>query len=92
MASRQVYFRIHTKGYSSGWSSDDDRSAFKGGEPPSVPRAGMNTQTWPQWGLRRGYQRPAEPLSAPHQLQRGNQEGQYPAATGTNVEITNLSL
>lgn len=29
MAYRQVYFRIHTKGYSSGWSSDADRSAFK---------------------------------------------------------------
>ena len=29
MAYRKVYFRIHTKGYSSGWSSDTDRSAFK---------------------------------------------------------------
>ena len=29
MAYRQVYFRIHTQGYSTGWSSDDDRSAFK---------------------------------------------------------------
>lgn len=29
MAYRQVYFRIHTKGYPSGWSSDADRSAFK---------------------------------------------------------------
>ena len=29
IAYRQVYFRIHTKGYSSGWSSDADRSAFK---------------------------------------------------------------
>ena len=29
MAYRQVYFRIHTKGYASGWSSDTDRSAFK---------------------------------------------------------------
>lgn len=29
MAYRQVYFRIRTEGYVSGWSSDADRSAFK---------------------------------------------------------------
>ena len=29
MAYRKIYFRIHTKGYSSGWSSDADRAAFK---------------------------------------------------------------
>ena len=29
MAYRKVYLRIHTQGYSTGWSSDADRSAFK---------------------------------------------------------------
>ena len=29
MAYRKVYFRIHTEGYVSGWSSDSDKAAFK---------------------------------------------------------------
>ena len=29
MAYRQVYFCIHTKGYSSGWSNNADRAVFK---------------------------------------------------------------
>ena len=29
MAYRQVYFRIRTDCYSSGWTSDADRTAFK---------------------------------------------------------------
>ena len=29
MAYRKVYFRIRTECYSSGWSSDADRAAFK---------------------------------------------------------------
>ena len=29
MAYRKIYFRIHTECYSSGWSSDTDRAAFK---------------------------------------------------------------
>lgn len=29
MAYRQLYFRIHTRGYSFGWSSDVDKAAFK---------------------------------------------------------------
>ena len=29
MAYRQVYFRIRTDCYSSGWTSDADRAAFK---------------------------------------------------------------
>ena len=29
MAYRKIYFRIHTEGYVSGWSSDSDKAAFK---------------------------------------------------------------
>ena len=29
MAYRKVYFRIHTEGYVSGWSSDSDKAVFK---------------------------------------------------------------
>ena len=29
MAYRKIYFRIRTEGYTSGWSSDADRAAFK---------------------------------------------------------------
>ena len=29
MTYRKVYFRIHTEGYVSGWSSDSDKGVFK---------------------------------------------------------------
>ena len=37
MAYRKVYFRIRTECYSSGWSSDADRAAFKVEAEGSLP-------------------------------------------------------
>ena len=48
MAYRKVYFRIHTEGYVSGWSSDSDKAAFKEESRPPVQIIGLDDHPGPQ--------------------------------------------